>query len=278
MASTNFPVFVPALQGRVVSRLSESVPTPVITPLPPATPVPSTPVEIGPALSAFWQNRLDTLATERDDLATSQAQLQELRAMGLSVTGIGNRIDKLSVPTEFNVTTQMSVADSALIARGIKAAEKLADNTKPPTPDTCTTREGMSNLAFTIIARLTTLAARLMDRNDVTLDSVISKLSDGENLSLIADTDTLLSRTQADAAAALLRRAVEVQPFAQMLKDGAAQDDPRLYDELNSRAALLLAAKCLVATTVDGSASDWPPPVPSTVTGTPASKSRKSAA
>jgi len=280
MASTNFPVFVPALQGRVVSRLSVSVPTPIITPLPPATPVPPSPVDIGPALSAFWQNRLDTLATERDDLATSRAQLQELRAMGLSVTGIGDRIDNLSVPTEFTVTTQMSTADSALIARGIEAAEKLADNTKPPLPDTCATREGMSNLAFTIIARLTTLAARLMDRNDVTLDSVIGKLTDGENLRLIADTDSLLSGTQADAAAALLRRAVDVQLFAQMRKDGAAQDDPRLYDELNSRAALLLAAKCLVASTVAGSANDWPPPSapPIPAASSPTSKSRKSAA
>jgi hypothetical protein len=138
----------------------------------------------------------------------------------------------------------------------------------------------MSNLAFTIVARLTTLAARLMDRNTVTLDSVIAKLTDAENLRLVGDIDTLLSGTQADAAAALLRRAVDVEPFAQWLKDGASQDDPRLYNELNSRAALLLAAKCLVATTVDGYATDWPPsqPMPSPAAGTPASKSRKSAA
>jgi hypothetical protein len=278
MASTNFPVFVPALQGRVVSRLSESTPTPVITPLPPPTPIPPTPVNIGPALSAFWQDRLDTLATERDELATSRAQLQELHAMGLSVTGIGNRIDKISVPTEFTVTTKMSAADTALATRGVEATERLAENTKPPPPDTCAVREEMSDLAFTIVARLTTLAARLMDRNDVTLDSVISKLKDAENQQLIVEIDKLLSDIQATAAATLLQRAVNVQPFLQWATEQLPQHDPKLYAELNRRAALLLAAKCLVATKVVGTASDWPPPGSSTVTSSPAFKSRKGAA
>lgn len=259
MASTTAPVFLPAQQGRVVNRLLAPLPAPVITPWPAAAPVAATTVPIGPARSPYWQNRLDTLATEREALSTNQAQLLELQGVGHSVDGIGDRIAHFALPTQFTVTTQMSAADTALLTRGVAAAETLAGNSRPPA-DSCVAREDMSDLAFTIIARLTTLAARLMDRDDVTLDSVIGKLKAAENLRLIGDIETLLSGTPADAAATLLRRAVDVRPFEQWLQDGASQDDPRLYDELNSRAALLLATKCLVATQVDGVATDWPPP------------------
>lgn len=254
MATTivTVPVFTAAAPGRVVHRL--------VVPAPVPSPVPAAP-SVGPARSPFWQNRLDTLETER-------SQLAELQALKGGVNAIDSAISGISLPASFNVITQMSAADAALIQRGVEAAEQLADNTKPQ-PDTCAARDDLSDLAYTVIARLTTLAGALMDRQSVTLDSVLAKLADRNNVLLANEVGTLLAGTAATEALALLTRALDPVPFSLWVQQGVPQDDPRVYDELNRRAAFLLAAKCVVATTVTGPALDWPPPPP-TPTPTPA--------
>lgn len=257
MATSTVPIFVTPAQGRVVHRLT--VPAPV--PAPPGAPAPTPGVNVGPARSPFWQNRLDALEIERDQLA-------ELTALKGGVGKIDTAIGKFSLPTSFSITTQMSATDAALVQRGVTAAEQLANNTKPR-PDSCAARGDMSDLAFTVIARLTTLAAALMDRKSVTLNSVLARLTGAATRTLVADVGTLLAGTPSANALTLLGRAVDPMPFSLWLQQGVAQTDPRVYAELNRRAALLLAAKCEVATTATGSASDWPPLAPAP-TPTPA--------
>ncbi len=246
MANSIVPlVFVAAAPGRVVKRLQVAAPAPASAPAAPS---------VGPARSTFWQNRLDTLKVERDQLA-------ELAALKGGVSSIDTAIGGFSLPTSFSVTTQMSASDSALVQRGVAAAEQLANNTRPR-PDSCAARGDMSDEAYTVIARLTTLAAALMDRKGVTLSTVLAKLTDAATRTLVADVTTLLVGTASANALTLLTRAVDPTPFTQWLQQGVSQTDPRIYAELNRRAALLLAAKCEVATTATGAAIDWPPPPP----------------
>lgn len=259
MATSTAPVFVTPAQGRVVHRLTVPAPAPV--PALPGAPALAPAINVGAARSPFWQNRLDTLDTER-------RQLVELTALKGGVTAIDTAIGNFSLPTSFSVTTQMSAADTALVQRGVVAAEQLASNTKPR-PDSCVARDDMSNQAYTVIARLTTLAAALMDRKGVTLGTVLAKLTDAATRTLVADVTTLLAGTPSASALALLGRAVDPVPFSQWLQQGVAQTDPRVYAELNRRAALLLAAKCEVATTATGGAPDWPPSPPPPVTTAP---------
>jgi hypothetical protein len=249
MATSTAPVFVTPAQGRVVHRLT--VPAPL--PAPPGGASSGVPINgVGPARSPFWQNRLDALDTER-------RQLAELKALKSGVTSIDTTIGGLSLPASFSVTTQMSAADTALVQRGVVAAEQLATNTKPR-PDSCASRGDMSDQAYTVVARLTTLAASLMDRKGVTLNTVLAKLTGTAMRTLVADVTTLLAGTPSASALTLLGRAVDPAPFSLWSQQGVSQTDPRVYAELNRRAALLLAAKCEVATTATGTAIDWPPP------------------
>lgn len=199
--------FTAAARGRVVHRL---VPAPSTTPAP--APVPLSPaIVIGPARSAFWQNRIESLAIER-------AELTELVA----------------------------------IKDGVGALNQSLGSS-------CATRSDMSDQAFTVIARLTTIAAALMDRQNVTLDSVLDKLTDPSLSVLVAEVHALLPGAAFDHALDLLDRAVDPAPFSLWAQQRVPQTDLRIYDELNRRAALLLAAKCEVATTATDIASDWPP-------------------
>jgi hypothetical protein len=257
MATSIVPDFADTAKGRVVRRLVGAAP-----PAPAPAPAPKPTITVGPARSPFWQNRIDTLDTER-------RQLSELKALKGGVTSIDKTIGGFSLPTSFSVTTQMSATDAALVRRSVEAAEQLADNTRPR-PDSCVARGDMSDLAYTVVARLTTLAASLMDRRDVTLDSVLAKLVDRTTRTLVADVTALLAGTPAGNALALLNRAIDVQPFEQWQKAGVPQDDPRVFAELNRRAALLLAAKCEVAGSAIGAAADWPPAsAPTPAPGTP---------
>ncbi|MBX3625282.1 MAG: hypothetical protein KF892_09745 [Rhizobacter sp.] len=268
MATSIVPDFADTAQGRVVRRLvGAAAPAPA--------PAPKPTVAVGPARSPFWQNRIDTLDTER-------RQLSELKVLKGDISSIDKAIGGLRLPTSFSVTTQMSATDAELLRRSVTAAEQLADNTRSRT-DSCVSRGDMSDLAYTVIARLTTLAVPLMDRRNVTLDSVLARLGDPTTRTLVADVGRLLAGTPAANALVLLSRAVDLQPFEQWQKAGAPQDDPRLFAELNRRAALLLAAKCEVAATASGAAPDWPPvpkaaPTPGTAAATPAAPARKARA
>ncbi|MCR5885857.1 hypothetical protein LRS03_24560 [Rhizobacter sp. J219] len=137
------------------------------------------------------------------------------------------------------------------LSRLVVAAEKQATNTEPRR-DTCSARVDMSNLAFTVVARMNTLATYLMDRHDVTFDLVLQKLLDPSTGVLVNEIEALLAVDDPAAVRALdlLHRALDAQTF----RKNAPND---LFGELNRRAAWLLAAKCEVAG-LEGTAADWP--------------------
>lgn len=249
--------------GRVVRRLVR----PTIRPKEPAA---SPEVHLGAPRSPFWEHQYRVLAE-------TKAQVAELKTLQGGLTVIGGKIDTIGGRSHFTVTTGLDQAGTELLTRGIDAVEKLVTNTTPPPPDTCATRDDMSDLAFAIVARLNTLASYLMDRHDVSLDSVIDKLTDPGNIELIKETRELILQAQAPVTAELLRRAVDPSLFQQWQKQGGQPDDSKFFDEVRQRAALLLAAKCQVATMVTGAADDWPPPAPTPGVAQPTAKTRRRA-
>lgn len=239
MATTTFLVFEPLAPGDVVATLAEAEPADddvldeeevlegeveeVVDDL----------VLTRPARSAFWGHQNARLRVEK----------KQLSAIGELKTGL----------TSISVTTHASEADAALLKRLVEAAEKQATNTEP-LHETCADREDMSDLAFTVVARMNTLATHLMDRQDVTFDSVIGKLLDAGTVVLVDEIEALLAVDDpaAEGALELLHRALDLESF----RKNAPND---LFGELNRRAALLLAAKC-EASGVEGEADDWPAP------------------
>lgn len=253
MATTAFLVFEPLAPGDVVATLAEAELDDDDV-LDDEEEIPGADVEevaddlvlTSPARSAFWDHQNVRLRVEKQ-------QLSALGALKTGLTNIDTRIGGIGLPANISVTTHTSEADAALLKRLVEAAEKQAANTEPPR-ETCADREDMSNLAFTVVARMNTLATHLMDRQDVSFETVIEKLLDAGTVVLIDEIEALLAVDDdaAESALELLHRALDLETF----RKNAPND---LFGELNRRAALLLAAKC-AASGVEGPADDWPAP------------------
>lgn len=238
MATSPSPTLGSVPAGRVVRKL-----TPGVAPAPSPTAVA---IAIGTPRSAFWQDRT---ALYRQ----GQKQLSAL-------DNIKEQVGNLGFPASLSVTTSMDESDAVLLTRGVVAMETLATRAGqwgPGTHESCASIEKLSDLAFSLVARITTLSAHLMDLKDVGVSSVIDKLS--RNAGLIDQIQHALMALDTKEALALFLRAVDPEPFLSWQKAKRDEHLPELFVELNRRAAGLLATKCLVASQVEGEDPNWPP-------------------
>jgi hypothetical protein len=268
----------------------------VIRPLPPAFIAPAPPVGGGdmatdPALSAFWQNRsaikaqgeaglaglralntavdmvqqgLSVLAAREgfrvttvegaDDAERSRTLIDAVQSLATSA----DRLSRFAMPSPITVTAKLADEQVLLLERSAQAIEALAKTVESCCGNASCGPQAISNRAFSAIARLGTLLARLMDRHDVTLTTVLQKLAD-QNQQLIGEIAQLLDDAALPDAAAWFRHAIDVEPFAQWRQAGVADNDPRVYAELNHRVSHMLAVQCTVARHLRGEAADWPP-------------------
>lgn len=199
--------------------------------------------------SAFWRARALEL-----QLAAQHAA--ELRSVSTGVGGIGASVGGLKFPESMTVQTKWSPDDLEVQRSAANALGQIAKFSAAQS-EGCGTLSTISNRAFVIIAKLTTLASFLMDRGgDVTPDSVGKLL--GRYVDLIGDIEKRLQETELEEAVLMLHAATELKSL-----EGLKPDDA-FFAELNHRAALLLGLKCLVATRLrDGEApGEWPPGQP----------------
>jgi hypothetical protein len=200
--------------------------------------------------SAFWRARVDSLRFADDSLG-------ELRKIDSGVLAVSSQVGGLKFPSTFDVTTKMSAADAQVLDRLTTAVEKVADTLAHPRVD-CARLVSLTPRAFSLVARLTTLAAHLMDRHDVSASSTLLKFD--QDRELIADAHDLLEASALDDVLLPFQSAFDRDPFETLAKSPGTDRSPAVFEELQQRAGLLLAIKCMVATGgLDGPAGDWPP-------------------
>lgn len=198
--------------------------------------------------STFWRARVEDLRFANDNLS-------ELRNINTGVDDVLTKVGSIQFPTSIGVTMTMSPED-AVIDRMVTAVEKIA-KTLPGRGGDCAELTTMSPSAFVLVARLTTLASHLMDRRDVSAGSTFDKLANESEL--INDVRRLLQESKLDLLPHF-DSAVDPKPF-----DTPDRNNDRshwVFDELQKRAAVLLAIKCLVATQLEGDSPEWPPQAP----------------
>lgn len=231
-------------------------------PLPAPAPAPAQ-VTVEQPRSAFWRARKREI--ELDQL-TAERLLDIKSGIGSVSTGVGDvasSLGSLHFPNSLAVTTTMSSHDAHVLGRLTAAVEKVAKTFAEP--HACAELSTLSPRAFSLVARLTTLTAHLMDRDDVSASSTLRKLDADRDL--IAEARERLIQSRIDALEAF-DSAFAACPFDQLAN--TSDDRSKLvYDELQERAAMLLAIKCLVATTQfdDTTADDWPPHAPPPTAG-----------
>jgi hypothetical protein len=201
--------------------------------------------------STFWRAR-------KLDLEQGESTLQALSAINAGVGGVSSQIGGLQFPTSVGVTTTLSTADAAVIQRLAEAVESVADVLATDRGGSCAELSTLSNAAFSLVARLTTLTAHMMDLKDVSASSALKKLEGDARL-----IDTVRHQIGAaglDKASELFDLAIDPETLRKLAGGRSTDRSPAVYLELNKRAALLLAVKCLVATALrKGDAPDWPP-------------------
>jgi hypothetical protein len=205
--------------------------------------------------SAFWR-------AQTESLRLADASLTQLHKINLGVTDVSDRVGALTFPSALAVTTTMSAADAQALNRMTVAVERVADNLTRPRGE-CAELAKLTPRGFALIARLNTLAAHMMDRNDVSATSTLQKLDDDQ--ALIADVQALLEDAGLDETTVPFTATFDRDPFAALARSADTDRSPPVFEALQERAALLLAIKCIVATSkLDGEAPDWPPqpPVP----------------
>jgi hypothetical protein len=255
MAGTLMPnAPAPSTRTRVVRMLPAAAPTTaaVVVSQPPKVPQ-----------SAFWRARLE-------DLRLAQASLTKLGDIDKSVVEVGGKVGEIEFPAALSVTTSMSTLDKQTFDRLTDAIVTVAKSMNHPGGD-CAKLVTMSPAAFTLVARLTTLASHLMDRHDVSARSTLEKFDlDAE---LIGEARAMLEASGLDDVLPPFQGAFYRPPFDELAKKDETNRSPEVFAELQERAALLLALKCLVATGLDGNSAEWPPqppvPPPSSDAGSP---------
>jgi hypothetical protein len=220
--------------------------------------------------SAFWRTQTESLRLASDSLA-------QLRSIDQGVGGLSEQVGALKFPSAIGVTTSMIAADAQVFGRLTVAVEKVAANVAQP-KDGCSELDTLTPRAFSLVARLTTLAAHLMDRDDVSATSTLQKLD--QDAGLIAEAHDLLAQSGLDDVLLPFASAFDRDPFTALAASPSTDRSPPVFAELQERAALLLAIKCIVATGgLEGPAGDWPPvsptpspsPAPAPPSGDPAS-------
>jgi hypothetical protein len=203
--------------------------------------------------SAFWR-------AQTESLRLADASLAQLHSIDQGVGGLSAQVGELEFPSAIGVTTSMSAADAQVFGRLTVAVEKVADNLAQP-KDGCGELDTLTPRAFSLVARLTTLAAHLMDRDDVSATSTLQKLD--QDAELIAQAHDLLAQSGLDDVLMPFASAFDRDPFTTLATSPSTDRSPPVFAELQERAALLLAIKCIVATGgLEGPASDWPPTSP----------------
>ena len=282
----------PLQPGRVVRELGAAPGTPAAAP-PPA------PIDIGPARSQFWQNRIDTYALANQLLQgvsalqamanTVHGDLQAIAAINsLQVTTNQSAADfnqasaavqalqtlaGRTLPDTFNVSAALAPAEAAQFERAVDALESLAECCEQRG---CGDLDDMSDLAFVCVAHIAFIAGQLMDLQNVTFESVKAKLSGSLIQGALKGLEGQLANVDDDAATDALQfviAATDLASFEELAPAGTVPDDAVLFDELRHRAALLVAAQCLIAGKVEGDSDEWPP-APSTSGGTVAASRR----
>lgn len=200
--------------------------------------------------STFWAARKLELQLQ----AVSAAKLEDLNN---HVEDVGDKVATLQFPTALNVTAALGTDDHALLQQSTDAIKEIATVAQAAQGGECGRLARVSNLGFFVIARLTTLAAHLMDLHHVSAQTVLDKLTDDDEL--IGEIKGLLA--QLPPAAAIFDSVVDPRFFADLVHAGD-DDSPTVFDELNRRAAHLVAVKCLVATRIGegDTQGHWPPP------------------
>lgn len=211
-----------------------------------------------PPRSLFWRVRAYELHLAELNLLAAQGVKTSVDALKGGLDGIAERVGQVQFPATLSVQTTRSAADAAVEERKATAAEEIADAIESRFEDSCAGVASLSPAAYALIARITALAAHLMDRSDVTAQSTLDHFD--RDAGLIGEVSELLWQRQLDDGVQVLARVYQREPFASLAGDPATNCAPEVYAELQRRAALLLSLKCLVATRIgEGEAPDWPP-------------------
>lgn len=233
----------------------------IVRELLPAT-VPATSAAATPQLHHTLQPRSVFWRAQTESLRLADASLTQLHKINLGVTDVSDRVGGLTFPSALAITTTMSDADALVLKRMTVAVEKVAENLTRPRGE-CAEMAKLTPRGFALIARLNTLAAHMMDRNDVSAASTLQKIDDDQ--ALITEVQTLLEDAGLDETTVPFTAAFDRDPFATLALSPNTDRTPAVFEALQERAALLLAIKCIVATSkLEGEAPDWPPqpPVP----------------
>ncbi|HEX6704958.1 MAG TPA: hypothetical protein VF169_09380 [Albitalea sp.] len=198
--------------------------------------------------SAYWRAR-------KLELQLSAFHVAGLESIHAGVTQVAEKVGGVQLPAALQVTTQSAPEDRAIAQQGADALVDIAEAANRSQGGECSALPTLSNLAFALIARLTTLTAHLMDMHEVTLESVLEKLHG--DVGLRDELERRLEAVNLHPAAQALHSALDPARF-EALKNATSEE---LFAELNECAATLLAIKCQIATTLrDGSApGEWPP-------------------
>lgn len=248
MADKHNTANVPARRQRVVRRLD--------------APAPAAPGSLAAPDSAQhdWFDRLHPRSVfwraQKENWQTSDASLAQLNELNDGLGTLSGQVSGIRFPTTLGVTTAMSAADAQVVERLAVAVETLAQQGGDDTD--CSNLETLTPRSFSLVARLAVLATHLMDRKEVSASSTVKTFS--RDAKLIDEVRKLLDLYQAEDVHEAFESVFDPDPFETWAQKAETDRAPEVYEELQQRAAMLLAIQCLVATqALDGEAPDWPP-------------------
>jgi hypothetical protein len=178
------------------------------------------------------------------------SQLAALSVAGID--GVTQAVGGVQFPTELSIEAKLGEAVTTPLDRSAGALEDIVSFVLRGQSGECGVLATISDGAFLIVAKLTTLTAYLMDREQASDESIAN---------LIEKYDGLIREIAALLESAGLKAALPTLAQVTDLKSLRGLKGEAFNAEMNHRAALLLGLKCLVATRVrDGTDPKRQPP------------------
>ncbi len=127
------------------------------------------------------------------------------------------------------------------------------------TPDGIAFDPRLNDLAFSLLADAAPILAHLVDRVEVSADSVLYEKLQGKTLPFIRKLAPRLKEYGLDDALAYLAKAVDEQPFVDFIQHGESTA-PAVYDRIELCVGLMLMTMLEIARHApDRAPGDWPP-------------------